>query len=80
MTEIVKFVVMPFRKAGKKLVGAEQREARNAASAERLAENMSTRFAGVAAYQMILDDETGEMSEARLLVRYGEVVDFLEEA
>lgn len=78
---VTKFVVMPFKKVkGNKLVNSEQREARNAEAAERLAGNMSARFAGVAAYQMDIDEDTGEMSNARLLVRHGEIADFLEVA
>jgi len=77
---ITKFIVMPFRRPRKALIAAETREARNAAAAERLAGNMSDRFAGVAAYQMDIDENTGEMSNARLLARHGDIIDFLEDA
>lgn len=81
MSARTRFIIIPFKKGkGNGLVRSEQREARNAEAAERLAGNMSARFAGVAAYQMDIDEETGEMFNARLLVRHGEVVDFLEDA
>ena len=81
MSTITKFIVMPFRRGARgRIVPAENREARNAEAAERLASNMSARFAGVAAYRMDIDGETGEMSNGALLARHGEIVNILEEA
>lgn len=78
-----RFIVMPFKMSGGKnsrLVSVENREARDAETAVRLAENMSVRFAGVAAYQMDIDEETGEMSNGMLLAHHGKIVNILEDA
>lgn len=81
MSLTTKFIVMPFRKGARgKITAGENREARNAAAAERLALNMSDRFAGAAAYRIDIDEETGEMSNGVLLAHYGEIVNILEDA
>lgn len=78
---VTKFVVMPFKKGkGNRLVNAEQREASSAEAATRLADNMSVRFAGVAAYRMDIDEETGEISNGALLSSHGEILNILEDA
>ena len=70
-----KYVIMPFRKARGKLTSAELRPATSEASAVKIAESMSARFAGVAAYAVIVDDETGNMEAPRLLAQFGDVPD-----
>lgn len=81
MSVATKFIVMPFRKGPRgKITITENREARNAETAERLALNMSSRFAGVAAYRMDIDEETGEMSNGALLSSHGEIINILEDA
>lgn len=74
-----KFIIMPYRKNRQKLVPAEMRPASSAASAERIAESMSARFIGVAAYAVMVDTESGEMRDPRLLAKFGEVPDLDED-
>lgn len=70
-----KFLVLPFKKARAGIVPAEMRQASNAASAERIAGSVASRFVGVVALSAMADDETGDLTEARLLVSYGEIGD-----
>lgn len=71
-----KFIVVPFRRGRRNaLAMGEMRQASSVASAERLADNMADRFAGVAAYAVMVDKDTGDMSEPRLLRRHGETID-----
>ena len=51
------------------------RQASNAVSAEKIASAMAERFVGVAAYAVMVDEETGDMTSPRLLARYGEIAD-----
>jgi len=44
-------------------------------SAEKIATAMSSRFVGVAAYAVMVDDETGDMTSPRLLIQHGEIAD-----
>jgi|AraplaDrversion2_2_1032049.scaffolds.fasta_scaffold54010_2 hypothetical protein len=70
-----KFIVLPYRKNRGNLVPGEMRQASNAMSAEKIATSMAARFIGVAAYAVMVDDETGDMSSPRLLIRHGEIAD-----
>lgn len=70
-----KFIVLPFKKNRGGLTKGEMREASNPASAERIAASMASRFVGVAAYAVMVDEESGDMSEPRLLAQFGEIVD-----
>jgi len=70
-----KFIVLPYRKNRGNLVPGEMRQASNAMSAEKIATAMAARFIGVAAYAVMVDDETGDMSSPRLLIRHGEIAD-----
>src|SRR4051812_34260281 len=80
-----KFLVLPFKKARAGIVPAEMRQASNAASAERIAASMASRFVGVVALSAMADNESGELTGARLLASHGEtgdlssVVDFAPE-
>jgi hypothetical protein len=38
---------------------------------------MAARFVGVAAYAVMVDDETGDMTSPRLLARHGEIADLI---
>jgi hypothetical protein len=51
------------------------RQASNPISAEKIASAMSERFAGVAAYAITVDEETGDMLSPRLLAQFGEIAD-----
>lgn len=75
MSNAEKFIVLPYRLNRGKLVPGEMRQASNAVSAEKIARSMSERFAGVAAYAVMVDEETGDMSSPRLLARHGDIAD-----
>ena len=70
-----KFIILPYKKNRGNLVPGEMRQASNAVSAEKIASAMSERFIGVAAYAVMVDDETGDMTAPRLLAKHGEIVD-----
>ncbi len=71
-----KYIIMPFRKNNQKLVVAEMRPASSEAGAIKIATSMSGRFIGVAAYAVMVDEESGNMNAPRLLASFGEVPDF----
>ena len=75
MSTAEKFIVLPFRKNRGNLVPGEMRQASNAVSAERIAKAMASRFVGVAAYAVMVDEESGDMSSPRLLAKHGEIAD-----
>ena len=75
MANAEKFIVLPYRKNRGNLVPGEMRQASNAVSAEKIASSMAARFVGVAAYAVIVDKESGDMSSPRLLARHGEIAD-----
>lgn len=68
-----KYIIMPYRKGKRQLIAGEMRPASSEASAMRIAETMSARFAGVLAYAVQVDTETGDMLNPRLLASYGEI-------
>ncbi|MCA2408453.1 hypothetical protein [Rhizobium leguminosarum] len=70
-----KFIVLPFKKVRGNLAPGEMRQASNPAAAERIAEGMADRFVGVAAYSVMVDMETGDMSNPRVLCKFGETAD-----
>ncbi len=70
-----KFIVLPYRKVRGNLVPGEMRQASNAVSAERIAGAMASRFAGVAAYAVEVDEESGDMTSPRLLAQFGEIAE-----
>ena len=70
-----KFIILPYKKNRGNLVPGEMRQASNSASAEKIAGAMADRFVGVAAYSVIVDEETGDMTSPRLLARHGEIAD-----
>ncbi|QIO60658.1 hypothetical protein [Rhizobium leguminosarum] len=70
-----KFIVLPFKKVRGNIAPGEMRQATNSAAAERLAGAMANRFIGVAAYSVMVDMESGDMSSPRVLCQYGEIAD-----
>lgn len=70
-----KFIVVPYRKVRGGMTPGEMRQASNAASAEKIAAAMAGRFAGVAAYAVEVDEETGDMTSPRLLAQFGEIAE-----
>jgi hypothetical protein len=75
MASAEKFIILPYKKNRGNLVSGEMRQASNAVSAEKIASAMAARFVGVAAYAVMVDDETGDMTSPRLLARHGEIAD-----
>lgn len=75
MATAEKFIILPYKRNRGNLVPGEMRQASNAVSAEKIASAMSERFVGVAAYAVMVDDETGDMSSPRLLAKHGEIAD-----
>ncbi|MGO1161699.1 hypothetical protein ACTOV4_07045 [Brucella sp. C7-11G] len=75
-----KFIVVPFTEQRRKLTMGEMRQSSSAHAAEKLALAMSSRFAGVAAYAVKVDKESGDMSDPRLLTQYGSTIDFMADA
>ena len=73
------FVVQAFEVHRKKLAPTTKTDARNADAAARQAEQIAVRKAGAAVIQITADDETGEVSEAKVLARYGSVPDDLDQ-
>lgn len=80
MADAEKFIVVPFVERRKNLAVGEMRQSSSAAGAERLALTMSSRFAGVAAYSVRVDTESGDMMDPRLLAKFGNTIDFMAQA
>ena len=74
MSLVEKHIVIPYRK-GKRgaLTPGEMRPASSAEGARRIAEAMSARFAGVAAFSVYVDQDSGDMTSPVELARFGEV-------
>lgn len=70
-----KFIILPYKKNRGNIVPGEMRQASNAVSAEKIALSMSARFVGVAAYAVMVDEESGDMTSPRLLAQHGEIAD-----
>lgn len=72
-----KFIVIPFRSVRGKPQLGEMRQAQSEAGAVRMAELMSGRFVGVAAFEVHVDEETGDMVAPRELAVFGVVPDIM---
>lgn len=69
-----RFIVIPFRKgSGGDLLPVEIRPAGTSVGAVRVAHSMRERHAGVAAYEVLLDPETGAMESPKVLFQHGRV-------
>jgi hypothetical protein len=73
------FVVQAFEMHRKRLVPTTKEEARNEERARQMAERVAARKAGAAILALTIEAETGEMTSGRVLARYGEVPDDLEQ-
>lgn len=70
----IKFIVVPYRHSqGGALHPAEMRQASTEFGAIRVAQSMASSFAGVAAYEVVVDEETGTMDSPRILFQEGSV-------
>lgn len=74
-----KFIIMPYRKAKGKLIPAEMRPTSSEAGAIKIATSMAERFAGIVAYAVHVDEESGDMNAPRLLIKFGDVPDLTAE-
>ncbi|AJG18454.1 hypothetical protein [Cupriavidus basilensis] len=73
-TRSIKYIVVPYRKGkGDTLLPGEIRQASSEVGAIRIANGMASSFAGVAAYEVLVDEETGEMGSPRILVKEGSI-------
>ncbi|WP_087688019.1 hypothetical protein [Pandoraea sp. PE-S2R-1] len=71
---ITRFIVVPFRKgAGGDLLPIEVRPASTSFGAVRVAHSMRERHAGVAAYEVQMDPETGAMDSPKVLFQHGRI-------
>jgi hypothetical protein len=68
-----KFIVIPYKKSRGGLIPGEMRQASNAVSAERIATAMADRHPGVAAYSVLVETETGDMTSPTLIVSFGDI-------
>ncbi|BET09456.1 hypothetical protein [Pandoraea sputorum] len=69
-----RFIVIPFRKgAGGDLLPVEVRPAGTSTGAVRVAHSMRERHVGVAAYEVLLDPETGAIESPKVLFQHGRV-------
>lgn len=75
MAQAEKFIVLQFKKNRGHIVPGEMRQASNAVSAEKIAAAMASRVVGVAAYAVMVDEETGDMASPRLIAQHGETAD-----
>ncbi|MDW3683327.1 hypothetical protein RA280_16540 [Cupriavidus sp. CV2] len=73
-TRAIKYIIVPYRK-GKSdtLLPGEIRQASSEVGAIRIASAMASSFAGVAAYEVLVDEETGEMNSPRILAQEGSI-------
>ncbi|MCB5204992.1 hypothetical protein LH464_21230 [Neorhizobium sp. T786] len=68
-----KFIIIPYKKSRGGLTAGEMRQATSAASAERIATAMADRHPGVAAYSVMVDSETGDMTSPALIISFGDI-------
>ncbi|NTA58122.1 hypothetical protein G6L32_05655 [Agrobacterium tumefaciens] len=77
MSDAEKIIVVQFKKGRGGIMPGEMRQASNAASAEKIASAMASRHIGVAAYAVTVDEESGSMTNPRLLVSHGQISDLM---
>jgi len=73
MKRVLKYIVIPFHHVKGRFHIGEMRKADNEPRAIAMAEAMAERFAGVAAFEVIVDEETGEMNDPRELIVLGRI-------
>lgn len=67
------YVVVPYRMANGGLIAGQVRQASTNIGAINLAQAMADKAAGIAAYEVIIDTETGEMDAPCILWKCGDV-------
>ena len=73
------YLVQTFEVHCKKLVPTTKAEAPSESAAKRRAENIAGRKAGAVVIALDMDSETGEVSKAAILARYGHTPDDLDQ-
>lgn len=68
-------VVQPFDRASKGLVAGQVSQYKSADEAARRAERQADKHAGIIAYSMDVDEDSGEYGTPRVLFKSGEVPD-----
>ena len=68
---VMQYIVVPYRAAAGGV--GEIRPASSEFGAIRIANSMAAKFAGVAAYEVMVDKETGDMGSPRILAQIGTV-------
>ncbi|QDX21431.1 hypothetical protein FP568_09335 [Pandoraea pnomenusa] len=72
---VMKFIVVPFREGGDSaLVPVEVRAASTSFGAVRVAHQMRERHIGIAAYEVMVDPETGAMESPKVLFQHGRIL------
>jgi hypothetical protein len=79
MTLRTTYVVQTFEIHRKRLVPTTKSQSKSELSAVRSAESVAQSKSGAAALEIIADDETGELSSARVIAKFGDVPDDFEE-
>lgn len=70
----IRFIVVPFLKGkGDELLPVEVRPASTSVGAVHVAHSMRERHTGVAAYEVLLDRETGAMESPKILFEHGRI-------
>ncbi len=70
----IRFIVVPFRKGNDdELLPVEVRPASTSVGAVRVAHSMRERHVGVAAYEVLLDPETGALESPKVLFEHGRI-------
>lgn len=77
MSESEKIIVVPFKKNRAGVVPGDIRQASSIPSAEKMASSMASRYIGVAAYAITVDEESGSMTNPRILVSHGQIADLM---
>lgn len=70
---VLQYIVVPYRTAANGVSPGEIRSASSEFGAIRIANSMASKFAGVAAYEVMIDKETGDMESPRILAQIGTV-------
>ena len=73
------FVVQAFETHRKKLVPTTKTEARSEDQARKQAQQVAARKGGAAVIALTLDTESSEVSEAKILARFGDIPDDLDQ-
>ena len=73
------FVVQAFELHRKRLVPTTKEQAKNEQQAVRLAERTAQRKGGAVVLQITVDGETGEVDRTRVVSRFGEVPEDLDQ-